>query len=60
MVCGGYLGGFFPSLAWFSVTTPKLFQEDTIARRVAGLAGTAAKEMLVKPQPEMEQGCVNT
>lgn len=51
---------FISSLIWFSVTTPKLFQDDTIARSIAGLAGVAAEEMLVKPQPEMEQGCVNT
>ena len=46
--------GFVSSLIWFSATMPSLFQEDTIAGRVAGLASTAAEEILVKPQPDVE------
>lgn len=52
--------GFVPSLIWFCVFMPKLFQCDTIARRVACLASAAAQEMLVRAQREMTQNYVNT
>lgn len=48
--------GFVSSMFWFSVTMPKLFQDNTMARSVADLASIPAEETLVKPQPEMEQG----
>lgn len=44
---------FVSPLFWLSVTMPKLFRDDAVARGAARFA-----RVLVKPQPEMEQGCV--
>lgn len=49
---------FVSSLIWFSVIIPRLFQDNTTARRVAVSTSAAAKGMLVKPWPEMERGLV--